>query len=90
MRTAAVLDGWNLNDDQGEYQCVIYTFLNGYDAYLIDGDRWCKDNENLFFGYLIVVLETQLDGCLQLTHLSSSHSGANRSLDFWLSYFALA
>ena len=31
--------------------------------------------------------EAQLDGCLQWSHLSSGHTGANRSVDFFCECF---
>ena len=78
MRTAGVL-----RDYQAEYQCV----LNSLEARLIDGDRWCKDNQYLYYEDRIVVPEAQLDGCLQLSRLSSGHTGCNRSVDFFREHF---
>ena len=31
--------------------------------------------------------EARLDGCLQWSHLSSGHTGANRSVDLFREYF---
>ena len=35
----------------------------------------------------MVVPEARLDGCLQWSHLSSGHTGANRSVDFFRECF---
>ena len=48
MRTAGVLEGWSLKRYQSEYQCVLYSFSDGLEARLIDGDRWYQDNQYLY------------------------------------------
>ena len=50
---------------------------------LIDGDRWYKGNQYLYYEDRIVVPEPRLDGCLHWAHLSSGHTGCNRSVDFF-------
>ena len=81
MRTAGVLEGWNLRDYHAEYKCVLNSLSDGLEARLIDGDRWYKDNQNLYYEDRIVVPKARLDGCLQWAHLSSGHTGCNRSVD---------
>ena len=44
-------------------------------------------NQYLFYEDRIVVPEARLDGCLQWSHLSSGHTGANRSVDFFRECF---
>ena len=77
MRTAGVLEGWSLKDYQSEYQCVLNTLSDGLEACLIDGDRWYKDIQNLYYEDRIVVPEARPDNCLQWAHLSSGHTGCN-------------
>ena len=81
MRTAGVLEGWSLRDYHAEYKCVLNSLSDGLEARLIDGDQWYKDNQYLYYEDRIVVPEARLDGCLQWAHLSSGHTGCNRSVD---------
>ena len=83
MRTAGVLEGWSLRHYQAEYQCVLSTLSDGLEARLIDGDRWYKDNQYLYYEDRIVVPEARLDGCLQWAHHSSGHTGCNRFAAFF-------
>ena len=87
MRTAGVLESWSLRDYQAEYQCVLSTLSDGLEARLIDGDRWYKDNQYLYYEDRIVVPEARLDGCLQWAHHSSWHTGCNRSAAFFSERF---
>ena len=87
MRTAGVLEGWSLRDYHAEYKCVLNSLSDGLEARLIDGDRWDKDNQNLYYEDRIVVPEARMDGCLQSAHLSSAHSGCNWSVDFFRERF---
>ena len=82
MHTAGVLEGWSLNNYQSEYQCGLNSLTDGPEARLIDGDRWYEDNQYLYYEDCIVVPEIRLDRCLQWAHLSSGHTGCNRSVDF--------
>ena len=82
MRTAGILEGWSLTDYQSEYKDVLQTLSTGLDPPVIDGHPWYKYNQYLFYEDRIVLPVAQLDGCLQWSHLSSGHSGANRSVDF--------
>ena len=81
MRTAGVLEGWGLRDYHAEYKCSLSSLSDGLEARLIDGNRWYKDNQYLYYKDRIVVPEPQLDGCLQQTHLRFGHTGCNRSVD---------
>ena len=87
MRTAGVLEGWTLRDYHAEYKSVFNSVSDGLEARLIDGDRWYKDNQYLYFEDCIVVPEARLDGCLQWAHLSSGHTGCNRSVDLFSERF---
>ena len=87
MRTAVVLEGWSLKDYHAEYKCVLNSLSDGLQARLIDGDRWYKDNQYLYSEDRIVVPEARLDGCLQWAHLSSGHTGCNRSVDLFTGRF---
>ena len=87
MCTAGVLEGWNLEDYQAEYQWVRGSLSDGLVARLIDNDRWYKDNQYLYYEDHIVVPEAGLDGCLQWAHLSSEHTACNRSVDFFWGCF---
>ena len=87
MRTAGVLEGWSLRDYHAEYKCVLNSLSDGLEARLIDGDRGYKDNQYLYYEDRIVVPEARLDGCLQWAHLSSGHTGCNRSVDFFRERF---
>ena len=87
MRTAGVLEGWSLRDYHAEYKCVLDSLTDGLEARLIDGDRWYKDNQYLYYEDRIVVPEARLDACLQWAHLSSWHTECNRSVDFFRELF---
>ena len=87
MRTAGVVVGWSLRDYHAEYKCVLNPLSDGLEARLIDGDRWYKDNQYLYYEDRIVVPEARLDGCLQWANLSSGHKGCNRSVDFFRERF---
>ena len=87
MRTAGVLEGWSLKDYQSEYQFVLDSLSDGLGDRLIDGDRWYKDNQYLYYEDRIAVPESQMEGCLQWSNLSSRHSGCNRSVEFFRERF---
>ena len=87
MRTAGVLEGWSLRDYHAEYKCALNSISDGLEARLIDGDRWYKDNQYLYYEDRIVVPEARLDGCRQLAHLSSGHTACNRSVVFFKERF---
>ena len=87
MRTARILEGWSLTDDQSEYKEILQTLSTGLEPRVIDGHQWYKNNQYLFYEDRIVVPEARLDGCLQWSHLSSGHTGANRSVDFFRECF---
>ena len=57
MPTAGVLEARSLKDYQLEYQCVLDFLGDGLEACLIDGDRWYKDNQYLYYEDCIVVPE---------------------------------
>ena len=78
MRTAGVLEGSSLRDYNADYKCVLNSLSDGLEARLIDGGRWYKDNQYLYYEDRIVVPEAPLDGCVQRIHLSSGHIGCNR------------
>ena len=87
MRTAGILEGWSLTDYQSEYKEILQTLSTGLEPRVIDGHKWYKNNQYLFYEERIVVPEAPLDGCLQWSHLSSGHTGANRSVDFFRECF---
>ena len=87
MRTAGILEGWSLTDYQSEYEEIVQTLSTGLEPRVIDGHQWYKNNQYLFYEDRIVVPEARLDGCLQWSHLSSGHTGANRSVDFFRECF---
>ena len=60
MRTGGVLKGWSLRDYHAEYKCVLSSLNDGLEARLIDGDRWYKDNQYLYYEDRIVVPEHDL------------------------------
>ena len=74
MRTAGILEGWSLTDYQSEYKEILQTLSTGLEPCVIHED-------------CIVVPGTRLEGCLQWAHLSSGHTGANRSVDFFRECF---
>ena len=82
MRTAGILEGRSLTDYQSEYEEILQTLSTGLEPRVIDGHKWYKSNQYFFHEDCIVVPEALLDGCLKWTHLSSGHTGANRSVDF--------
>ena len=82
MRTAGILEGWSLTEYQSEYKEILQTLSTGLKPRVINGHQWYKNNQYLFYEDRIVVPEARLDGCLQWSHLSSGHTGANRSVDF--------
>ena len=83
MCTAGILEGWSLTDYQSEYKEILQTLSTGLEPRVIDGHQWYKNNQYLFYEDRIVVAEARLDGCLQWLHLSSGHTGAKRSVDFF-------
>ena len=87
MRTAGILEGWSLTDYQSEYEEILQTLSTGLEPRVIDGHQWYKNNQYPFYEDRIVVPEARLDGCLQWSHLSSGHTGANRSVDFFRECF---
>ena len=38
-----------MRDYQAEYQCVLNPLSDGLEEHLIDGDRWYKDNQHLYY-----------------------------------------
>ena len=87
MRTAGNLEGWSLTDYQSEYKEILQTLSTGLEPRVIDGHQWYKNNQYLFYEDRIVVPEARIDGCLQWSHLSPGHTGANRSVDFFRECF---
>ena len=87
MRTVGVLEGCSLRDYHAEYKCIINSLSDGLEARLIHGDRWYKDNQYLYYEDRIVVPEARIDGCIQWAHLSSGHTGCNRSVDVFRERF---
>ena len=87
MRTAGILEGWSLTDYQSEYKEIFQTLSTRLEPRVIDGHQWYKNNQYLFYEDRMVVPEAHLDGCLQWFHLSSVHTGANRSVDFFRECF---
>ena len=87
MRIAGILEGRGLTDYQSEYKGILQTLSTGLEPRVIDGHQWYKNNQYLFYEDRIVVPESQLDGCLQWSHLSSAHTGANCSLHFFRECF---
>ena len=83
MRTTGVLEGWSPGDYHPDYKCVLSSLSDGLEARLIDGDHRYKDNQYLYNEDCTVVPEARLDGCLQWAHLSSGHTGCNRSVDIF-------
>ena len=83
MRTAGILEGWSLTNYQSEHKEILQTLSTGLEPRVIDGHQWYKNNQYLFYEDQIVVPEAGLNRCLQWSHLSSGHTGANRSVDFF-------
>ena len=61
MRSAGEVEGWSLRDYHAEYKCILNSLSDGLEAGLIDGDRWYKDNQYLYYEDRIVVPEARLD-----------------------------
>ena len=74
-------------DYQSEYKEILKTLGTGLEPRVIDGHQWYKNNRYLFYEDRVVVPEAQLDGCLHRSHLSSGHTDANRSVDFFRECF---
>ena len=87
MWTTGILEGWSLTDHHSEYKEIPQTRSTGLETRVIDGHQWYKNNQYLFYQDRIIVPEARLDGCLQWSHLSSGHTGANRSVDFFRECF---
>ena len=87
MRTAEILEGWSLTDYQSEYKEILQTLSTGLEPCVIDGHQWYKNNQYLFYEDRIVVPEARLEEWLQWSHLSSGHTGTNRSVDFFRECF---
>ena len=87
MRTAGILEGRSLTDYQSVYEEILQTLSTGLEHRVIDGHQWYENNQYLFYEDRIVVPEARLDGCLQWSHFSSGHTGANRSVDFFCECF---
>ena len=83
MRTVEILEDWSLTDCQSEYKEILQTLRTGLEPRVIDGHQWYENNQCLFYEDHIVVPEAGRDRCLQWSHLSSGHTGANRSVDFF-------
>ena len=77
MHTAGILEGWSLTDYQSEYKDILQTLSTGLETCVMDGHKWYKSNQYLFYEDRIAVPEARHDGCLQWAHLSSGHTGAN-------------
>ena len=87
MRTAEILEGWSLTDYQSERKEILQTVSTGLEPRVIDGHQWYENNQYLFYQDRIVVPEARLDRCLQWSHPRAGHTGANRSVDFFLECF---
>ena len=87
MRTAGILEGSSLTDYQSEYKEILRTLSSGLKPRVIDRHQWYKNHQYLFYEDRIIVPEARLDGCLQWSHLSSGHTGANCSVDFFRECF---
>ena len=87
MRSAGVLLGWSLRDYHAEYKCVLNSLSDGLEARMMDGDRWYRDNQYLYYEDRMVLPEARMDGCLQSAHLKSGHTGCSRSVVFFRERF---
>ena len=87
MRTTGILKGWSFTDYQSEYKVFLETLTTGLEPCVVDGHQWYKNNLYPFCEDCIVEPEARLDGCLQSAHVSSGHTGANRSVDFFRECF---
>ena len=82
MRTAEILGSWSLTDYQSEYKDILQTLSTGLEPRVTERHQWYKNSQYLFYEDRIGVPEARLDRCLQWSHLSSGHTGANRSVEF--------
>ena len=87
MRAAGILERWSPTDYQSEYKEILQTLSTGLEPLVIDGHQWYERNQYIFYEDRIGVPEAHFDGCLQWSHLSSGHTGANRSVDFFRECF---
>ena len=83
MHTVGIFEGSSLTDYQSEYKDIVQTHSTGLEPRVIDGHQWYKSRLFFFYKDRIVVAEPRLDGCLQWSHLGSSHTDANRSEHFF-------
>ena len=79
MRTAGDLEGWTVNCYREEYQCVLRTLSDGFQARPIGINRWFKSNQCVCLQDRTVMPEARLDNCLHWANLSSGHIGCNCS-----------
>ena len=82
MRTAGIHEGWSLTDYESQYKDILRSLSTCLEPRVIDGHQWYKSTQYLFYEDRIVVPEVRLDACLQWSHFSSGHTGANRSVAF--------
>ena len=87
MRIAGVLEGLSLRDYHAEDKCVLNSLSDDLETRRIEGDRWYKDNQYLYYEDHIVVPAARLDGCLQWAHLSYGHTGRKWSVVFFRERF---
>ena len=83
MRTAGILEGWSITDYQSDYKDILQTLSTGLEPRVIDGHQWYENDQYLFYENRMAVPEARLDWCLQWSHLTSGHTGANCSLNFF-------
>ena len=65
-----------------KFKNTLHTLGTAFWPRVIDGRQGYHNNQYLFYEIGIVVPEARPDGWLQWCHLSSGHTGANRSVDF--------
>ena len=87
ISTAGILQGRSQTDYQSEYKDILQTLSTGLEPRVIDGHQWYKKIQSLFHEDPIVLPEARLDGCLQWSHLSSGHTGANCSVHLFRKCF---
>ena len=87
MHTAGILEGCSITEYQSEYEEVLQTLSTGLEPRVIDWHQLYKNNQYLFYEDRIVGPQARFDGCLQRVHLSSGHTSANRSVDFFRECF---
>ena len=87
MRTAGILEGCSLANYHSEYKEILQTLSTGPEPRVIYRHLWYKNNQYRFYEDRIVVPEARPDACLQWSHLSSGHTGANCSVDFFRECF---